>query len=137
MTLFDTKPDTLDGFDAFWALFPRDRRRTGKRAGKDKCKTLWRCRKLSSRKTQVMRALKEDIKDIAKGAYAMSEDTMKYFPGIHPWLNQGKYDRDIPEEKEPKEKLKERVIKTAHVAMTQEEFENLKPGFRKLARVKT
>lgn len=132
MTLFNSKPDPLDGFDVFWSLFPRDRRRAGRKSGKDSCKVLWRVRKLYVAKSQILEALKQDIKDIKKGSYAKGDDRMHFFPGIKPWLNQAKYDRDV---EEPKKKEPPVSPPQDYVQMTPEEFERLKPHFRRLAKI--
>jgi hypothetical protein len=133
VNLFDKKPDKLEGFDAFWALFPRDKRRSGRKSGKSECKRIWKKVELYKSWEQVLAALKEDIKDIAKGSYASGEDRMCYFPGIKPWLNQEKYDRDEPEPT-PAPTLVSHIPKSFHKkCMTRLEFESNKDHFRKLA----
>ena len=131
MNLFDCKPDPLDGFDAFWALFPKDPRRKGKKSGPDKCKDIWKVRKLYKVKSQVLKALKEDIEDIKKGSYAIGEDRMKWFNGPRPWLNQKKYDRDIVEPPQIQEVPPS--PEPEHIRMPQEEFLKRKEEFRRLA----
>ncbi len=101
VTLFDELEEPkANGFKEFWALFPRDKMNKGRKSGKSKCLQLWKKNRLyqDDRRQKVMAALKEDKKEISKGAYAFcpgSDDRMKYFPGPAPWLNQGKWDRDI------------------------------------------
>ena len=137
MTLFNTTPDTLDGFDAFWALYPRDDHHPGRKSGKAKCRAMWKSRGLWKVKHQIMAALKEDIKAISKGSFKRYKDgnPLECFPGVHPWLNQGKYDRDTPEPAKSKKEVKPEVVAPEHKVMTKEEFDRLKPRFRELARV--
>lgn len=121
-----------DHFERFWKLFPRDKLRPGKKAGKSKCRQLWKKKRLGLRVDLVIAALKQDIAGIEKGVYEWavnSTDRMCYFPGIQPWLNQDKWDRDIEQEM-PKPKPPP-VVES--IPMTREEKARLLPGFRKLA----
>jgi len=133
MTLFNTQPDPLDGFDALWELWPRDKRRPGRKSRKARCKSIYKHEKLFKIKDLVLAAAREDIAGIGKGVYGPEYDPMKCFPGIEPWLNQQKWDRDIEPPKAPK-KIEKPVID--HKRMSQEEFDEKKQQFRKLAKVK-
>lgn len=92
-----TRQDKSVGFEAFWDLFPRDPRRNRK-YGKRKCLEIWMRHKLADHGGQIMAALREDIEDIARGVYKDTRnpsDKMLTFPGIQPWLNQGRWDREL------------------------------------------
>ena len=125
-------------FDDFWATFPRDPMRAGRKSGKTKCLQIWKKKGLDRQADRVMAALDEDIRDIKSGQYAFtkeSRDRMHYFPGIQPWLNQDKWDRDVlspsganptPRPPQPPE--------APHVPMTAEEKASKLAEFRKLAK---
>lgn len=133
--LFTNSDDPLDVFDAFWDLWPRDKDRGQRKAGKDKCKAMWKHHKLAIKKGHVLAALKEDIAGIKKGKYGPEFDLMRCFKGIKEWLNQQDWDRDIEPKKEEPIK-KEPPKQPEHVAMTLEEYQAKKAYFRKLARMK-
>jgi len=97
-TMFEVYDPRDDGFDQFWKLFPRDKLRSGRKAGKEKCLHIWRKKQLHLKKDMVLAALMQDIKDVEKGTYQMavnSTDKLCYFPGIQPWMNQDRWDRDV------------------------------------------
>lgn len=134
--LFDVQEDHLDGFYAFWSLYPRDRRRPGRKAGKGKCQRIWKAKKLWKVRDQVIAALKEDIKAMTKGAHRLSEDHMYYFPGIQPWLNQERWDRDIEPEKPKRMKADESAIvrhSPPRPLLTPEEKATMLPVWRAIA----
>ena len=134
--LFTTVQDPLDGFDALWALWPRDKRRPGRKSRKDRCKVIYKRDKLAKINVLVLAAAREDIAGIGKGVYGHDYDLMKCFPGIEPWLNQQKWDRDLIEPKKEEPRKKEVDPEPKHVAMTVEEFQAKKAYFRERARMK-
>jgi len=125
--------DKLNGFETFWKLFPRDKMRGNRKAGKEICRQLWKIKKLYRQPNRVMAAIKQDIKDIDKGVHAFcdgSRDRMCFFPGIQPWLNQDKWDRDIePEVPKPPPKPPAPV----QTPMTDAQKAKMLPAWRAIA----
>lgn len=115
-TLFNLGPtpprgaavDPLDGFDAWWKLYPKNPKHGGGRKyGKGKCEHYWKHYKLWKQKDKIMAALREDIRGIEKGHFAFSpgsNDRMYKFPAAPTWLNPNavkgaRWDRDVEPEK--------------------------------------
>jgi hypothetical protein len=115
-SLFGTSPDgtpatdPLDGFEAWWRLYPRDIKRRNRKCGKGKCRAYWVKNKLAKEKDRIMAALREDIAGIEKGAFSFSpgsDDLMFSFPMTTTWINPNsvkgaRWDRDVEPEAKPR-----------------------------------
>lgn len=81
-------PKKDDGFDEFWAAYPKCERKTGK-AG---CRTAWISQGLSKVKGKLMKAL-----EIDKASRGWAKNNGEYIPLPKTWLNKKRYE-DISDE---------------------------------------
>lgn len=89
------KIDPYDGFEQWWEMVPRFKRKYGK----SKCKVLWMTKKLWQHKDQIIAAQEHYNRRINKGEFAPVNDPAnkyKYYPNPHAWLNQHRWEIELP-----------------------------------------